>query len=1118
MLGNLNIVQFNCGKSNGKKSRALFDSLSGDEFPILAIQEPGLYGSPGHTYVPRNYGLARPVGEGRRVAFMVYKGLAATEWAIWDTTDYVERLRVQTSNGPLNVINVYNPPGATTQQRPEKWEDVRRAVEGAGEEEILVLGDFNCHHPEWAGPEVDREPKADFLINQFGQRGIQNLNEEGATTWERGEARAVLDLGFATDQITQQITEYSPRPEWVVTKDHYPITIRIGSRVKRRGISQRYGLKGVDWERFIKESAEIQWEGEPALAITRLQEGLGRCLARLAKRARPSEWARHEWSPKAAEHLAGARRARRRMGRDSDPEAVREWKMQRNCLQREMRSNRRTSWRKYVEEATSNEENPDKPKNKGLWKLARWSRDTQKTGIATLPALRSATTHELQNNNEEKAKILAENFFPQEEEADLSDIDQNEEFPRFEIDLVVTKEEILEAIRALPNGKAPGPDAIANEVLKKVAEVIAERLAEVFTEIHRGGTTPETLKESLTVTLRKEKKQDYSLPGSYRPIALENTIAKLLEGCIARRLSKAAEERGLLPWNQMGARSKRSTLSALEMLTGTIQTAWKAKKAVVSVLGLDLMGAFNKVSAERLYWVLRRKGIPEWLVKMVYAFLTGRKTKIVLADWVSGWIQTTSGIPQGSTLSPILFLFFISEFLEYFAKVQDSLIGFGFVDDGTLITWSDSAAQNCRRLEKAHEFCSKWAKRYGAVFAPEKYQLIHFTKRRGLTEDLKSTIVIGGKQAELLQSMKVLGVWLDSKLSWKDHIKKATDKGLKAFNALARVTSAIWGPEMRKSRLLYTAIARPIMTHGAPIWATGAEGQGLTVSATQGMRDIQNKCLRKITGAYKRTAIAAIEREAAVPPIDLYARSLAVQRAAKTGEAAVTSDISKALDQVWRVARQSKKGRGRRKKLPLIRPKTGVEEAREVARKIQEQEKREGLGRRRAMQFRSSYPRIDEYFTSIWKDRWDKAAVDANGRIKRGATWGTKWEEQPLTLYEGLRKHEATALFLLRTEVLGVRAWLARIGVPGANPRCTCGEPRQTLTHVVGFCRDLREERWRLVERTGSTRLEKILQEPEKARWAARWLLETRLLGQFNVALEVEVEGMEDWAPFAVLR
>ena len=60
----------------------------------------------------------------------------------------------------------------------------------------------------------------------------------------------------------------------------------------------------------------------------------------------------------------------------------------------------------------------------------------------------------------------------------------------------------------------------------------------------------------------------------------------------------------------MGARKQRSTLLALELLTESIQIAWAVKKKVVSVLGLDITGAFDNVSYERLLWILRKKGFP----------------------------------------------------------------------------------------------------------------------------------------------------------------------------------------------------------------------------------------------------------------------------------------------------------------------------------------------------------------------------------------------------------------------------------------------------------------------------------------------------------------------------
>jgi len=106
----------------------------------------------------------------------------------------------------------------------------------------------------------------------------------------------------------------------------------------------------------------------------------------------------------------------------------------------------------------------------------------------------------------------------------------------------ISTEEIGKLIRSLLNGKALGPDGILNEVLKVVAPVITKDLAKAASYCFASGIIPESLKESITMVLRKEGKKDYSLLGSYRPITLKNTLEKVLEKHVANIISKAAEE------------------------------------------------------------------------------------------------------------------------------------------------------------------------------------------------------------------------------------------------------------------------------------------------------------------------------------------------------------------------------------------------------------------------------------------------------------------------------------------------------------------------------------------------------------------------------------------------
>jgi hypothetical protein len=182
--------------------------------------------------------------------------------------------------------------------------------------------------------------------------------------------------------------------------------------------------------------------------------------------------------------------------------------------------------------------------------MSKWSRKTADAPRADphLPVLRETPDHPLQQDNKEKTRILAEKFFSSIEQADLSDIDgESQPLRNVELDPYITKEGLEEVIRGLLSGRAPRPDRIPNEVLKILIPEISTDLVLVISRLLASGSLPSYLKESTTIALRKDGKKDYSLPSSYRPIALENTLAKAIEKIIANRISTAAETKDLLP-------------------------------------------------------------------------------------------------------------------------------------------------------------------------------------------------------------------------------------------------------------------------------------------------------------------------------------------------------------------------------------------------------------------------------------------------------------------------------------------------------------------------------------------------------------------------------------------
>jgi hypothetical protein len=474
-------------------------------------------------------------------------------------------------------------------------------------------------------------------------------------------------------------------------------------------------------------------------------------------------------------------------------------------------------------------------------------------------------------------------------------------------------------------------------------------------------------------------------------------------------------------------------------------------------------------------------------------------------------------------------------------NVEENQLGFRFIDDTNIITWGDSAQDNCTRLEEAHNKCMDWSRRHGSKFAPDKYKLMHFTRRkRDPTGDLASTIKFEGSTEEIKpeSKLRVLGVWLDPKLNWQEHTKIAVGKGTAAFKALSRIAATTWGPCMRRTRLLYTAVVRPAIVYGAHTWHTSANGKHTKMNL-QKLENVQNKCLRRITGGYKRTPRAALEREARVQPLDLYLDALIMNKALEDRGRTVIEEIQRTVNKIWESGNsppQHTQQRGGGQREPRQRPPTACEQVLKKAteRDLEirgyrawqaEREEREGPRRRRkprrnrAPQIRPPGQRkkekstIDEWADLEWKRRWRKTA-----RNRRATTWQTPWEQDTLKLYSDMPKHQASALFLLRTEVLGLNGWLASINVPGISPSCGCGWPTQTVQHVLMVCPLHTANRADLVRSTGTEDMRRMLSTPEMAQATARWFVQQGILQQFNLANEIDEEEVGNHAPFQPLE
>jgi len=99
---------------------------------------------------------------------------------------------------------------------------------------------------------------------------------------------------------------------------------------------------------------------------------------------------------------------------------------------------------------------------------------------------------------------------------------------------------------------------------------------------------------------------------------------------MAKRLSRVTEEYKLLLDTQIGARPGRSTETALELFITQVKIVWGSRKFIVFLLLLDISRAFNTVNSIKLLDILRKKGLPGWVVYWIRAFITNRRTTLVI--------------------------------------------------------------------------------------------------------------------------------------------------------------------------------------------------------------------------------------------------------------------------------------------------------------------------------------------------------------------------------------------------------------------------------------------------------------------------------------------------------
>ncbi|KAH7684588.1 protein F43G9.7 [Aphelenchoides avenae] len=215
--------------------------------------------------------------------------------------------------------------------------------------------------------------------------------------------------------------------------------------------------------------------------------------------------------------------------------------------------------------------------------------------------------------------------------------------------LPVTDSEVEDALKKFKNGKAPGPDGITAEMLKKGGHLLWKRIAKLFTLCLRTRRIPLKWKESRTVLLHK--KGDTEDLKNYRPICLLPVIYKLFTKVVLNRITEQLD--AAQPPEQAGFRSGFSTSDHMQTLN-QIQERARERGMRLYLIFIDYEKAFDSIEINAVLNALTRQGVDRSYVDVLGDVYEGCTTEIKLFhDAVQ--IPIRRGVRQGDTISPKLF-------------------------------------------------------------------------------------------------------------------------------------------------------------------------------------------------------------------------------------------------------------------------------------------------------------------------------------------------------------------------------------------------------------------------------------------------------------------------------
>lgn len=868
-VGKLRVVQINLHHSRAATDDLLL-FMAEENIDVALIQEPWLSGAAIQGLRSKHYELLYTNKEGKlRSCILVSKKLNFLVSYRFSTCDLTVAVCDRKNEPKLILASAYLP----YEEEDPPSNDLKRLVSytsttGAN----LVIGmDANAHHTQWGSSDINMRGESIFEFILLSKLNICNRGRH--PTFQNRSRQEVIDLTLAQTADNFSVSDWRVSPKYSFS-DHFRITFSIDYKISM-GKPFRNPVK-TDWAKFsdfvairLKSSPEgdISNKTQIEKSVSLITDTLTAAFKRSCPISRPPKRSHAPWWTEELRLLRT--KTRKLFNKAKQTRTEEDWNLYRssfNEFKKNTRTAKRISWTNYCSNIESTTE------------AARLRRILAKapTPLGHICKDDGSWTEDSQEILEQ----LISTHFPGCMEG--SSEAQQQVVPTIPLnieDLAVirdcmSEDKVAWAVKSFQPYKSAGPDGIFPAMLQHTVNSITPWLKAVFEACLITGYIPERWREVRVAFIPKAGKPSHTTAKDYRPISLSSFLLKTLERLLDLYLRQHLESTKYLCNAQHAYIKGKSVETALHEVTRTIEKSLHVKEYTLAAF-LDIEGAFNNIKTRSIISSLEESGIKTFLTNWIQTMLTSRVINASLGDF-SVRKTVNRGTPQGGVLSPLLWNISINKILK--SLVNKGIKTVAYADDIVLLTKGKFLQTVSDVMSSGLIDISRWAVDNGLTVNPHKTEMVLFTRKYKLP--IWKQPKLKGSILKLSSEAKFLGVIFDSKLNWKRNMEERMKKGLNAFYACRRTFGKKWGMKPHIVHWMYTAIVRPILTHGSIVWWDAVDKH----SHLNLLAKVQRLACLGTTGAIKSTPQAGLEAILHLQPIELHTKKVAALAALRLRE------------------------------------------------------------------------------------------------------------------------------------------------------------------------------------------------------------------------------------------